>query len=98
MFRMQGMVPYDGEVKTLKLKRDPFRYGMGYYEDINGVKWDVNAVVSLDKDNRYVCARPVQGSYYGTGTYDSCAGFHEWPPYRVEVVTEEPKPVEEAKA
>ena len=78
---------------TLKLKRDPFWYGMGYYEDEDGVKWDIVGVIGGvigGKGEPYVQARRVDNhsTYYGTGTNDNCYGSHTWLPYKVELVME----------
>ena len=84
MFRMSYTRPYKGEIKTLQLKSDPFRYGLGHYEDVAGKVWDINMVVGGDK--RYVCARPVDNSpYYSTASDGHSNGHHEWFPYYVEV-------------
>jgi hypothetical protein len=77
---------------TLKLKRDPFYFGLGNYQDTEGLVWDVRMVVgNSDKSKAWVCARLAQGEYYSTAPWSSQAGFHEWLPYRVEVVKEEKK-------
>lgn len=89
MFRLSMTTPYKGEIKTLKLLRNPFYYGLGHYKDTEDRTWDVNMVVGGQGGKSYVCARQVCGqSYYGTGTYDTTNGFHEWIPYYVEVVGE----------
>jgi hypothetical protein len=89
MFSMSYTKPCEIQ-GTLRLKRDPFYYGLGHYKDVSGAIWDVHMIVgNSDKSKAYVCARPVyEGGYYGTGTWDSTAGFHEWKPYRVEVAKE----------
>ena len=80
-----GFSEYAGEVETLRLKKDPFYYGLGHYEDIEGNTWDINAII-----NSKVCARLISGqSYYGTGTNDNSFGYHEWIPFHVECL--EPK-------
>lgn len=70
---------------TLRLKQDPFRYGLGHYEDEGGVLWDIAAVWCL-RGVKWVNARRVSchPSYYGTATGDTSAGFHRWEPYEVE--------------
>jgi hypothetical protein len=87
-FHLSAMTPYKGEVKTLKFKRKPM--SLGPHEDVNGVTWDISVIMGNGKET-IVCARPMSDfpSYYGTGTYDSQNGFHEWPPYKVEVVEAE---------
>ena len=70
----------------LKLKKDPFWYGLGIYEDTSGVRWDVRGVIGCGKPP-YVQARPVDNypNYYGTHNGSSSNGFHYWEPYTVEV-------------
>jgi len=75
---------------TLKLKQDPFYYGLGYYEDVEGVKWDIVGIIGIAAVP-YVQARRISGypTYYGTGIYDNCGGTHTWSPYTVEIVETE---------
>jgi len=73
----------------LKLKRDPFWYGIGWYEDINGVTWDIRAVYG-SKDNSYVCACPRDSlhPYFGSTAPYIYTGIisQSWLPYRVEII------------
>ena len=81
---------FKGEVKTLKLKRNPLMHGLGYYEDQDGKQWDVRCVIgaSFTKDNKpYINARPVDNSpYYSTGNDGHQHGSHTWKPYYFEVI------------
>lgn len=72
---------------TLRLKRDPFWFGVGIYEDEDGVKWDIAGVIGISPQP-FVQARRVDEcvEYYGTGTYDTRYGHHRWLPYAVEVI------------
>ena len=45
MFNLSYTSPYKGEVKTLKLKSDPFMGGLGIYEDENGIRWDISMII-----------------------------------------------------
>ena len=69
---------------TLNLKRDPFYHGLGYYEDMDGVTWDVHGVIGI-RSEPYVQARRLTDSpsYYGTATDDHQYGSHQWLPYSV---------------
>jgi len=100
MMNMTWDTPYKGEVKTLKLRRDPFRNGLGHYTDVDGRVWDVYALRGTSSIGPYVNARPVSQhpGYYSTGststwpTGTASGGnghgemMHTWIPYRVELV------------
>lgn len=90
--RVSYRTKHEGDVETLKLKKDPFLNGLGHYEDVDGIVWDVACLVgsSYTKNNKaYVNARPVTNSpYYNTSTYGHSFGFHRWKPFYVEVVEE----------
>jgi len=77
---------FDGEVKTLQLKKNPLYFGTGWYEDINGVKWDIRCVIGGDKP--YVTARLVDNNnpYYSTSSDGNSYGFHRWNPYFFEII------------
>lgn len=82
---------YKGEVKTLKLKRNPLMHGLGYYEDQDGKQWDVRCVIgaSFTKENKpYINARQVDinNPFYSTATNGHQYGCHEWNPYYFEVI------------
>ena len=83
---------YEGEVKTLQLKKDPLRHGLGHYEDIEGNVWDVHCVIgaTYSADGKpYINARLVTNCpYYSTATNGHSNGFHTWLPYHYEVVNE----------
>jgi hypothetical protein len=75
---------------TLRFRVDPRRRGLGIYEDVDGVRWDINMI-----SGQYVAARKVAAhpDYYGTGGNCGLVGstqgvdlFHKWEPYAVEVV------------
>ena len=82
---MSSFTKYEGKMETLNLLQDPFYYGLGHYKDTEGNNWDINATFG-----KYICARQICGqSYYGTATWDSSSGFHEWISYFVKC--KEPK-------
>ena len=85
MFNATWMTKYKGDVGTLQLKRKVT--SLGIYEDVNGNEWDVAAIMG-SKGGLTVCARKVSDapSYYGTASYDTSEGLHQWIPYYVEVV------------
>jgi len=88
MLNLSVRTEYKGEIKTLKLTKDPFRHGLGSYTDEN---WDVQCIVgkSYSKTGRaYVNARKESDSpgYYSTATYANRNGSHTWIPYYFEVV------------
>lgn len=82
MFYMSYMSPAP-IAGTLRLHRKPM--SLGPYTDVDGVRWDVHAIL-----NGYVCARRQDRhqDYYSTDTGACSDGFHTWLPYRVEVVPE----------
>jgi hypothetical protein len=90
MFHLSYTRPYDEPVDTLKLKRDPFKYGLGNYEDVDGRLWDIYSMYGgsfAPNGKNYVCARQICGQlYYSTATYGTSNGFHQWIPYFVEVI------------
>lgn len=76
---------------TLYLKGNPFWSGLGVYEDVDGVKWDVVGVMGRPEPERsYVQARRLSDSpeYYSTATNAYSGGLHTWEPYYVEVQKE----------
>jgi len=94
IFNMSWSSPYHGEVKTLRLKKDPFRHGLGVYEDEDGNRWDIRRLDGRG-ERRYVTARMVSRhpDYYstavgqggGVGTQAGPDLIHTWKPYYVEV-------------
>ena len=91
MFHLSYTTPYKGEIKTLRLTRDPWRHGLGHYKDVDGTVWDIHSLMGktyTGHDRNYVHARTVAGrdNYYGTATNCSSNGFHTWLPFYVEVV------------
>ena len=87
--RLSYFDKYEGEVKTLILKKNPLYYGLGNYEDINGIVWDVMCVFGAGVcggDKPVINARPVTDiPYYSTATYANRNGLHEWLPYYFEI-------------
>lgn len=64
----------------LKFKRSPAYYGIGIYEDVNGVKWDVWGVI---RDT--VIARPVDNSPIYSTESNVCQEYTvTWKPYTYE--------------
>jgi len=88
MHNLSWSTPYEEEVKTITLKRDPFYYGLGNYEDIDGTLWDVHAVLGFG-NRPYIQARPVDDHYlYDTSRFGegySCS----WQPYFVKMVSKD---------
>ena len=64
MFYGFWTVPYEGEIKTLILKRDPFLGGLGVYEDVEGKKWEINMLNGMG-ERKVVNAIPV--NFYTQG-------------------------------
>ena len=88
MFNLHYSAPYEGEVKTLKLKSDPLYYGLGHYEDIDGNLWDIHCVFG-NNGKPVVNARLVDDSaLYSTAGKQPC-GSWTWNPYYLEVIKEE---------
>ena len=82
MFKLTYTTPYEGEIKTLKLTRNPSYYGLGHYTDVDGVIWDVHSIFG-----NVLNARPVDNSpYYSTANDGHSFGNHEWIPYFYEVI------------
>ena len=74
---------------TLFLKRNPFMSGIGFYDDIDGVTWDVLGIMK-NSNQTYVQARRLtdSSSYYGTASWDTQNGSHTWKPYLVNIMKE----------
>ena len=70
----------------LFLKRNPFMSGLGYYEDIDGITWDIHGIIGCGRPP-YVQARRITDSpsYYGTASWDTQDGSHSWKPYIVDL-------------
>lgn len=83
MFHLSYTTPYKGPIETLRFKTDPRRRGLGIYKDVEGVEWDVYAIMGQHINARKVAEHP---RYYGTAVGDNSNGSHEWIPYAVEVV------------
>jgi hypothetical protein len=83
MFYASWSFPYTGPISTLKLDRDPFRFGLGHYRDEQGASWDIHGIVG-----HHVLARRMSDApgYYSTATNANGDGFHQWIPYLVEVI------------
>lgn len=87
MFRLSYSRPCEIQ-GTLKLKKDPAYYGLGYYEDIDGVEWDVHSV-RMKNGQTFVNACPVKQLHpYLTDTSGDipCNYEQSWLPYRVQVI------------
>ena len=86
MWSTTSETEYKGKVETLYLKRDPKIFGLGYYVDENGMKWDVNAIRGHAKGT-YINARMVDGSHrYSTGTDTPLFESYTWKPYYYKVI------------
>jgi len=84
---LQWFSEYKGEVKTLELTQSPLRLGLGYYKDTDGQLWDVTCVFGNIKGKPLIHARRVTNSpYYSTGFDSNQNGFHQFLPYRFNVV------------
>ena len=85
MFRMQLLSPTKELAGTLKLKEKP--NFLGIYEDIKGVKWDINCIYGCNGE-QHVCARVVDDApIYRTDTASCYQGYNlTWLPYKVEVI------------
>jgi hypothetical protein len=99
MFSQTSRQEFKGEVKTLRLTRDPFYYGLGDYEDIDGVKWNVRCVIGIG-ERPYVNATRADNlhPYFGS-TANEQFGLvtQSWEPYYVVVVDENDEVVKEYK-
>lgn len=87
MFSAWWTTPYEGKIETLRFSVDPRRRGLGRYQDVDGVEWDVHAIMG-----EYINARRVDQhpNYYSTSTFavsgQDCDIIDTWKPYRVEVI------------
>jgi len=85
MFKLSYTTPHLGEVKTIRLKRDPSWFGMGLYEDEKGSLWDINGVFGS-----HVWARLYDSREAVYSTSSVSQGYSvTWEPYKVEVVGDE---------
>jgi hypothetical protein len=87
MFNLTYTSPYEGEIKTLKLKEDPLYYGLGHYEDVDGNLWDIHCVFG-NNGKPVVNARLVDDSSLYATVHIGCDGHWSWLPYYLEVVKE----------
>ena len=85
MFKLSYSSPFEGEIKTLKLKEDPLYYGLGNYEDIDGNLWDIHCIFG-NNGKPVVNARLVDDSSLYSTVCISPAGHWTWNPYHLEVV------------
>jgi len=72
MFRMEWFLKYKGEVKHLKLKRNPFMFGIGIYKDEKGKMWDIIAIIGKNILARLVDDCPIYRTddSAGSGSYN----------------------------
>lgn len=81
---------YTEEVKTLKLKHDLLKIGIGYIEDVEGNTWDIVSIIGKNyspNGKAYINARLVDNTpYYSTDNRSHGNGVHKWIPYYYEVV------------
>jgi hypothetical protein len=92
MFSLRYTSPYKEEIKTIKFKspdgkkNNPIWQGLGWYIDVDGVKWDIRGV--LGGERPYVWARPVDNlPIYRTDIESFGMGYSAtWLPYYVEIV------------
>ena len=87
MFSLSYSSPYEGEVKTLKLKEDPLYYGLGHYEDVDGNLWDIHCIFG-NNGKPVVNARLVDNSSLYSTVCINPTGCWTWNPYRLEVVNQ----------
>lgn len=97
MFNLSYSVPYEGEVLTLKLKKDPTYYGLGYYEDVDGNIWDVRCAFG-NNGKPIVNAAPIDhcSPLYSTaidGINDSGFQTYTFLPFYLEVINDGNKEV-----
>ena len=87
MLSLSYTTEHKGEMLTLKLKKNPMKHGTGWYEDTDGVEWDINCIMSDSEGRPYVNARRISAnnSYYSTASGASQDGHHEWIAYYYEV-------------
>lgn len=77
-------IPNKEKISTLILKRDPFYYGLGIYEDINDIKWDIHGCIGC-VDRPYVWARQLD-DHYIYDTSKMIESYHcKWKPYHVKL-------------
>ena len=86
MLQLTSSKKYEGEIKTITLKG---KAGIGFFEDINGIKWDVYAFYgkSITKSGKnQIHARPVDNN----NKYSTVSGINVWEvtykPYFVEFI------------
>jgi hypothetical protein len=94
MLNLSFTSEHKGEVKTLKLTKNPFHSGPGIYKDVNGEDWDIHSLIGKtfsSTGKAYVTARKVSDApnYYSTASYSNQNGFHKWEPYYFEIISQE---------
>ena len=86
MFRASWTTPHNGEVKTLRLLKDPRYHGLGQYYDEEGTLWDVHSIRGVFVTAREVIPGAYSGYYDTTPDGGGNGVIHKWIPYKVEVV------------
>lgn len=82
--------PYQKEILTITLKKDPFWYGLGNYQDTDGVLWNIRGCIHTG-EKPYIQARSINGTHVLDRTdVEACSADYScvWIPYFVEL--EEP--------
>ena len=76
---------------TIKFTKEcnPRYSGIGIYTDVNGQRWDVEAVIGNEKEI-YICAvklEELHPYYKDTSGYRNYGMLHQtWEPYKMEIV------------
>jgi hypothetical protein len=88
MFHLNQLLPYEGEIKTVKLDFDPIRSGrlFGTITDLEGNKYDLQGCCG-----GHLMMRPYVDDYFtSTLPPGSWRGVQsaQWVPYKYEVVAE----------
>lgn len=96
MFSLESSTEYKGEIETLNLKRNPLKFGPGYYVDVDGNTWDIYCVRGgkkpfinareVDNMPRYSTSTHETSSIGGTGSNDGEFIRYRWKPYYFNIV------------
>jgi hypothetical protein len=86
MFSIEYLTPCNPR-GTIRTKSPVTR--IGFFEDVDGIRWDARAIVYKGKEHNYVSAVPVNELHpYFSSTGNEAYGMisQNWYPYKIEIV------------
>jgi hypothetical protein len=97
MFDLTYWSKYEGEIETIKVKKEQKPFGPGSFTDIEGKRWNAYGIFRTSEFGHGAWAVPESqihsyfidtslDSSYCSGTSNSCVAHQKWIPYRIEIV------------